>query len=492
MKTLNKLFLAFMLVGSFLTFSSCDKDNGPDVEQDEDTLEVMFESASLAAFIREELGLAANAPITREDLRELTNLTIRGTLDDVTSLSGLEYATELTVVDFGGNPVTDLTPISGLRKVAYLRMNNTGVTNLSPVSEYTTLTYFNANQASPGISDLSPLSGNLGMQTMILRAQPIGNEGLAAISDFTNLYRLNIRATGVTDLSVIADLMSRGAFLNTTPGAGDLGSDPALDLQQLEIDNCEVLDPYRGNLAGEIDGACRVATPPTASQANIPDANLLAHIKARLGLGENDVVDTENILALTTIESSSEFPGGNFADITDLTGLQDAVNLERINLHQTKVADITPLKDLEKVTYLRFSETDVTDLSALSEYTTLTYFNANRGGQSSGGITTLEPLSKNVDLQELIVRGNHLGNSGADVVKNFTKLHRLNLRQTSVTAAIVVDVVRPLMDAGALLRTTSGFNNDSEVALQGNGISAADLAPIQSYIDAGTAVPVSR
>ncbi len=82
-----------------------------------------------------------------------------------------------------------------------MRLNESPVTDLSPISEYTTLTYFNANQASPGISDLSPLSKNVNLGEMILRAQPIGDEGLAAIAGFTKLYRLNIRNTGVTDLS---------------------------------------------------------------------------------------------------------------------------------------------------------------------------------------------------------------------------------------------------------------------------------------------------
>ncbi len=51
--------------------------------------------------------------------------------------------------------------------------------------------------------------------------------------------------------------MSKGALLNDTPGVENLSAgDPSLDLQQLDISNCEVLDPYRDKIVS-IDGACR-------------------------------------------------------------------------------------------------------------------------------------------------------------------------------------------------------------------------------------------
>lgn len=255
MKKRSLLLFALLFSAASVFMAACSKDEDP---IDEDTLAVTFTDANLAAFIKVELlDLPASAEITRGDLKTLTNLTIRGQLDNVTSLVGLEYATELTVVDFGGNPVSDLTPIKDLKKVTYLRMNESAVTDLSPISEYTTLTYFNANQASPGISDLAPLSKNTNLGSAILRAQPLGNEGLASLAPFTKLYRLNIRDTGVTDISVIAELLSKGAFLNSTPGADELGSDPVFNFQGLAITNCELLDPYRADLAGLIEGACR-------------------------------------------------------------------------------------------------------------------------------------------------------------------------------------------------------------------------------------------
>src|SRR5690554_275600 len=147
MKTGFTKWLFVVFIGFTAALVSCSKDKeGLDPDEDEDTQEVVFEDAALADFIKEELDLAATAKITRGDMKNLKELNIRGYLTDVSSLKGLEYATELEHLDFGGNPnITDLTPVKDLKKIKYFRMNETGVTDLTPISGYTTLTYFNAN-----------------------------------------------------------------------------------------------------------------------------------------------------------------------------------------------------------------------------------------------------------------------------------------------------------------------------------------------------------
>ncbi|MCL7988826.1 hypothetical protein M8998_12825 [Sphingobacterium sp. lm-10] len=457
MKHFNTLFLAFLLIGAVLTFSACN--NGMvEPDPDERTLVVTFENASLANYVREQLNLATNAPITRGELLRLERVDLRTEMiEDVNSLVGLEHATELNYLDFGGNPVTSLTPVAGLRKITYLRLNQSGVTDLSPIREYTTLTYFNANQASPGISDLTPLSQNTGLQTMILRGQPLGNDGLRGISSFVNLYRLNLRSTGVTDLSVIADLMSRGAFLSTTPGASELGSDPTLNLQDLEITNCEVLNPYRDRLAGEIEGACRVPTPGGEAGNDqtavvFGDEALANLIRTQLNLEASAPITRGALQALTTV------------DLRTLTSLTSLVGLE----YATQVSS------------LRIDGTQVVDVSPISGWTKLTYFNANRGAAATGGITDLSPLLGSREfLQTVIVRGNHFGDAAGSVLVQLTSLHRLNIRDSGVTNGIVTSAIQPLLQAGALQTTTPGYTAaDSEIAIQGNGLTSAGVEPI--------------
>lgn len=483
------LFVAF--IGFAAAFVSCSKEKeGLDPEVDDDTLEVVFEDAALAEFIKEELDLPATAKITRGDLTALTELNIRGYLTDVSSLKGLEHATELEHLDFGGNAnITDLTPIKDLKKIAYLRMNETGVTDLTPISGYTTLTYFNANRATPGITSLAPLSGNANIGTLILRGQPLDDQAIGALSGFTKLFRLNIRSTNVTDLSVLAELMSKGALLQTTPGSETLSGDPSLDLQGLAITNCEVLDPYRDQIV-LIEGACSAPAAPVEpgddpTAVDVPDAALAGYIRAQFGLAADATITRGHLFGLTALDLDD----AGISTVTNLEGMQYATELTRVHLGgNTDLKDLTPIGGLEKVTYLRINGTGVTDLSPVSNYTALTYFNANR---AAPGITSLEPLSKNTGLQEIIVRGQKLGDAGIKAVENFTKLYRLNARDTDVGNA-TISVLATLMGKGALLKTTPGAaeaGGDASIDLRGNS-AITDWTPLDAY--ASTSVEIDK
>ncbi len=219
-------------------------------EEEEQPKEVHFNDARLELVVKNLLGLEANDPITEENILELVELNIDGSKDvtpngdirEISDLTGLEYALNLTYLHFGETKVTDLQPIGGLQKMDYLRMNDTGVTDLTPISAYTTLTYFNANTTT-GITDISPLAGNTGLKEIILRSVPFGDAGMATIANFTNLYRINMRSTGVTDITVLGQLMSQGALLDTTPGAAAEGG-ATLDLRGLDVEDWSPIEPY--------------------------------------------------------------------------------------------------------------------------------------------------------------------------------------------------------------------------------------------------------
>lgn len=234
--------------------------NGNPGGGDKTPVEVTVKDTRLAAQIKTALGLGENDKITEENILKLEKLSLdaekdlAGTLSEIADLSGLEKAANLNYLHLGYTKVTDLTPIKDLKKVTYLRINNTSISDLSPIANYTTLTYFNANTAK-SITDISPLSKNTGLQEIILRDVPFGDAGMTTFANFTKLYRLNIRKTGVTDISVLADLMSKGGLLKTTEGAAAAGKDASIDLRDLTVANCDVLVPYKDTRVA-IEGAC--------------------------------------------------------------------------------------------------------------------------------------------------------------------------------------------------------------------------------------------
>ena len=88
----------------------------------------------------------------------------------------------------------------------------------------------------------------------------------------------------------------------------------------------------------------------------IPDANLRAAIEAARGKDSGAPITAAELATLDSLET-------NDADITDLTGLEIAVNL----------------------TYLSLNDNDITDISALSGLTNLTVLTLIR--RKSGGIS---------------------------------------------------------------------------------------------------------
>lgn len=250
-RTFNQLFTLPVLALAFLMASGCKKDEGNtnEVKPPATPTEVVVPDAKLATQIKARLKLGTNDKIDTENILKLDTLNIDGEADlggaksEIASLVGLEKATNLVYLHFGYTKVTDLTPIKDLKKVKYLRMNNTTVSNLSPVSGYSTLTYFNANSAVQ-IKDISALGNNAGLKELILRDVVFGNAGMATIAKFTKLYRLNIRGTGITNIAVLGELMSKGALLKTTEGAAAAGGDASIDLRGNAITDYSPIAPY--------------------------------------------------------------------------------------------------------------------------------------------------------------------------------------------------------------------------------------------------------
>ncbi|WP_147303520.1 leucine-rich repeat domain-containing protein [Rhodohalobacter sp. SW132] len=256
-KTLSllMLMLAILLTG-------CGSDDpvfvDPTDDDDPDEVELVeFPDGLLEAQIRLALDIDSDEDITPELMLTLEELNIdasddfSGELSDISNLTGLQYAENLTFLRLSYTSVTDLSPISDLENIEYLRFNNTAITDISPISGYTSLTYFNANTVT-GLEDISPLAGNENLQTAILRNVPFGNEGMTTIRELTSLHRINMRNTGVTDITVLGELMAEGALLDSTPGAEENGG-ADLDLRQLDIEDWSPIEPYLDQISN-LDG----------------------------------------------------------------------------------------------------------------------------------------------------------------------------------------------------------------------------------------------
>ena len=86
---------------------------------------------NLRAEIEKDLSTASGAPITTADMKRLYQLIAPKT--NIRNLTGLEHATNLTLLDLGNNFISDLSPLKGLTNLRRLELHNNSISDISPL-----------------------------------------------------------------------------------------------------------------------------------------------------------------------------------------------------------------------------------------------------------------------------------------------------------------------------------------------------------------------
>ena len=123
---------------------------------------------------------------------------------------------------------------------------------------------------------------------------------------------------------------------------------------------------------------------------DIPDPNLRAAIEAALNKAPRDVITTSEMATLERLDANNK-------DISDLTGLEFAINLNWLNLSENNISDLSPIEGLIKLSELRFTSNPVSDLSPLKGLKNLTglWFTENRQ------VSDISPLAGLINLEKL-------------------------------------------------------------------------------------------
>ena len=179
----------------------------------------------------------------------------------------------------------------------------------------------------------------------------------------------------------------------------------------------------------------------------------------------------ENILTTVSLKDTPEFKFIQTHGIKNLLGLENAVNLEKIDLNENEISDLSPIAKLNKLTKLSLIRNRISNLQPLSELTNLEYLDlyANK-------IVDISPLAKLTNLKHLDLHNNndqtgdpvHPTISGGikdiSVVKNLTKLEMLSLGSNNITD------ITPIKN----------LTNIKDLVLAGNHIS--DYLGLEQYI----------
>ena len=141
-----------------------------------------------------------SGPITLADMLSITRLT--AWMENITDLSGLEYAANLEELDLWGNRVSDISPLAGLTKLKTLALSNNKISGISALSSLTNLTTLALGDNS--ISDISALSSLTNLENLHLYGNKLSD--ISALAPLTKLENLNLGSNELSDISALAPL----------------------------------------------------------------------------------------------------------------------------------------------------------------------------------------------------------------------------------------------------------------------------------------------
>ncbi len=129
-------------------------------------------------------------------------------LSDLTPLSGL---TSLQSLYLNKTHVVDVTPLSGLSGLRGLSLQHTQVADVTPLSGLTNLQLLEVDNTQ--VVDVTPLSGLIGLQSLLLRGTQVTD--VTPLSRLTRLVTLRLEGTQVADVTPLSGLTDLKALYLT-------------------------------------------------------------------------------------------------------------------------------------------------------------------------------------------------------------------------------------------------------------------------------------
>ena len=160
--------------------------------------------AALRAAVREELGLPAIVTLTKEHMLQFDQL--RANDKGISDITGLEFATNLTVLYLSKNPITDLRPLANLTTLKRLYLwnlsPNTPTLDLRPLASLINLEEISLENSK--VSDISPLAALTKLSELDLSNNQISD--ISPLAELTELRILWIKGNPVTNFTPLAAL----------------------------------------------------------------------------------------------------------------------------------------------------------------------------------------------------------------------------------------------------------------------------------------------
>ena len=373
----------------------------------------LIPDANLRAVIEAALGKASGAPITQTEMATLTRLDAQD--KEIRDLTGLEFATNLTSLNLGGelsgwgaggvrlrldsNTISDISPLSHLTKLTSLNLSGNDISDFSPLSNLTNLTTLTLINTT--ISNLLPLTNLTSLTDLNLAGNDLSNSDFSPLTSLTSLTRLELLVTKISDVSKLSSLANLTSLDLSYNSISDISVLSGLTkLTSLNISWNSISD------ISVLSGLTKL-TNLVLSGNSISDISTLSSLTKLIWLtiGNNSISDISQLSGLTNLTGLNLW----YNSISDISALAGLTKLTSLTIDSNSISDISPLSRLTNLTWLTIGRNSISDISALAGLTSLEYLRL-----SNNSISDLTPLVSNTGLgsgDEVDVRRNPLSDT---------------------------------------------------------------------------------
>ena len=421
---------------------------------------------NLRAAVERELSKAAGETITRGDMEGLP--LFYSDNSNISVLTGLEHATNLTHLNLSDNNISDISAVSGLTKLTQLHLFDNNISDISAVSGLTNLTHLALTYNN--ISDISAVSGLTKLTQLHLFDNNISD--ISAVSGLTNLTSLTLTYNNISDIAAVSGLTKLKELYLQFNSISDIAAVSGLtNLTSLWAERNSISD------ISAVSGLTNL-TSLFLSYNNISDIAAVSGLTnlTHLGLHDNNISDIAAVSGLTNLTQLS-LSYNNISDISAVSGL---TNLTDLGLAYNNISNISAVSGLTKLTLLSLSYNNISEISAVSGLTKLTLLSL-----SYNNISDISVISGLTNLTQLYLANNNISDISA--VSGLTKLTLLDLRGNPLNAVSFSTHIPTLQRRGVDVRfdfpTVTILAANLRAAIEqalgktsGETITAADMA----------------
>ena len=446
----------------------------------------------------EELYLWHNQFSDLKPLAGLTRLKVLGlSNNNIHHVEPLAELIQLTWLALDRNQILDVSPLAGLINLETLYLKDNPIEDTSPLAHLPNLRPDRVDfYIPPGISisneipDELPRVGKPLKYTILIRnAENVTGFSLTydtprkltsteAVEWFPPIvHKSKTRTLAASRLEIGRSIRKVAIFnLNATAaGEGELRIQGTLAARQgsFKVDVRYPITIFPSDETQPISRDAEVDSTPAG--VAIPDRNLAAAVRKRLGLGANARITQQ------ALEQLTELDAGN-SNIKNLAGLEHATQLTRLSLNKNQIRNLNPLLGLTQLKDLRLDENKISNLRPLKGLTQLETLHIGRNQINNSGVQLLTNLTR---VKSLSLHGNKIGN-----IKPLAKLTKLEglwlnenkIRDVSPLAGLVNLEVLHLQDNLIRnIRPLVNLTKLTDLRLGENPI--ADKSPLRSLTD---------